>query len=177
MKDIVLLVEPLIPALRRYARALVRETSAADDLVQDCMERAVSNWDRRRKLEDTRSWIFAILHNLAISRLRQLRRRGPHVPIEAADEASLSHAGSHEDALRLRDLLAALDKLPEEQRAVMLLICVEDLSYLEAAAVLNVPLGTIMSRLARGRERLRQSLDPGQQPIQKAGPPNLRSVK
>lgn len=177
MKDIALLVEPLIPALRRYARALVRERTAADDLVQDCMERAISSWSQRRKLDDIRSWVFTILHNLAITRMRQLRRRAPHVPIEAVDEASLSQAGSQEDALRCRDLLAALNDLPDDQRAVISLISVEDLSYREAATILKVPLGTVMSRLARARERLRLAVESDQQPIRRDSAPTLRSVK
>ncbi|GJD66366.1 ECF RNA polymerase sigma factor EcfG [Methylobacterium frigidaeris] len=128
MSDMMRLVEPLIPALRRYARALLRNPVDADDLVQDCLERAVSRWHQRRPNGDARPWLYAILHNLAISQLRQRARRGPHLPVEDAPEGSLAIAPSQDQGLRHRDLMAALDKLPEEQRGVLLLVTVEGLS-------------------------------------------------
>src|SRR5262245_49962363 len=154
MKDMLPLIEPLIPALRRYARALLRDRTAADDLVQDCLERAISRWHQRHADGDARPWIFAILHNLAMTQLSRMANRPRHVPIEATDESLLSIAASQEDRLRYRDLLAALAQLPEEQRTVLLLVNVEDLSYAEAAQVLGIPIGTVMSRLSRARERL-----------------------
>src|ERR1700737_2709215 len=90
MKVMTLLIEPLIPALRRYAHGLMRDRATADDLVQDCLERAISRWHQRREDNDPRSWIFTILHNLAINRMRQKQRRGPHIPLEDADEDSLA---------------------------------------------------------------------------------------
>ncbi|MXP65349.1 sigma-70 family RNA polymerase sigma factor [Roseomonas sp. M0104] len=165
------LIEPLIPSLRRYARALLRDRSAADDLVQDGLERAVSRWHQRRQDGDARSWLFAIVHNLAANRLRQAARRGPHLPLEAAGEAAPGLAPAQEAGLRHRDLLRALAGLPEEQRSVLLLVSVEDLSYAEAARVLGVPIGTVMSRLARGRERLRLAMDGA------AGAAHLRRIK
>src|ERR1700737_1819039 len=90
VKVMTLLIEPLIPALRRYAHGLMRDRATADDLVQDCLERAISRWHQRREDNDPRSWIFTILHNLAINRMRQKQRRGPHIPLEDADEDSLA---------------------------------------------------------------------------------------
>ncbi len=159
MDEMMQLVEPTIPSLRRYARALMRDKAAADDLVQDCLERAITRWNQRREDGDVRSWMFTILHNLAVNRMRQSARRGAMLPLEDASEAVLSRPATQEDALRHRDLLQALGQLPEEQRAVLLLVSVEDLSYAETARVLGVPIGTVMSRLSRGRERLRELMD------------------
>ncbi len=153
MKDMLLLVEPLIPALRRYASGLLRDREAADDLVQDCLERVIRGW-RRRRNDDARSWTFTILHNLAMNRLKQKRQRGPHTPLDETDEANMARSGDQEARLQHRDLLRALSELPEEQRSVLLLVSVEDLSYAEAAQVLGIPIGTVMSRLSRGRDRL-----------------------
>jgi len=179
MKDMMLLVEPLIPALRRYARSLMRADAAgADDLVQDCLERAITRWHQRRADGDARTWLFTILHNLAVSRMRQRDRRGWHVPIEDAAEAATARPPTQEAGLRHRELLRALDQLPEEQRSVLLLVSVEDLSYAEAATVLDVPIGTVMSRLSRGRERLLRIMEAeaAGRPAT-LGSPTLRRVK
>jgi len=174
MQDMLVQVEPLIPALRRYARALVRNRATADDLVQDCLERAVSRWHQRRD-GSVRAWLFTILHNLAVNQFRQAASRGRHVPIEEAGEDEFDGAAAQEHRLVYQDVLTKLAKLPEEQRAVLLLVAVEDLSYAEAAKALNVPVGTVMSRLSRARERLQQEIEGA------AGAPNnvvtLRSVK
>src|ERR1700756_1819428 len=95
MDDMLHQVEPLIPALRRYARALMRDRANADDLVQDCLERAVSRWYQRRD-GDVRSWLFTILHNLAISQFRQLATRGRHVPIDETNEDDFGEAAAQE---------------------------------------------------------------------------------
>jgi RNA polymerase sigma-70 factor (ECF subfamily) len=153
-----LLVEPLIPALRRYARALVRNHATADDLVQDCLERAVSRWHQRRD-GDPRPWLFTILHNLAINQFRQAKTRGQHVAIEETSESDLGEDAVQERKLMYKDVLNKLARLPDDQRAVLLLIAVEDLSYAEAAKVLNIPVGTVMSRLSRARERLQQEIE------------------
>jgi RNA polymerase sigma-70 factor (ECF subfamily) len=158
MKDMILLVEPLIPALRRYASGLLRDREAADDLVQDCLERVIRGWPRRRN-DDARSWTFTILHNLAMNRLKQRQRRGRHAPLDETDEASIARPGDQEDRLHHRDLIRALGDLSEEQRSVLLLVSVEDLSYAETAQVLGIPVGTVMSRLSRGRDRLEQLLE------------------
>jgi RNA polymerase sigma factor (sigma-70 family) len=158
MKDMLSLVEPLIPALRRYARALVRDHALADDLVQDCLERAVSHWHQRRE-GDPRPWLFAILHNLAVNQFRRLKTRGRHVAIEETSESDLGEDAVQEQKLMYRDVLHKLSRLPEDQRTVLLLVGVEDLSYADAAKVLNIPVGTVMSRLSRARDRLQQELE------------------
>ncbi|MFG1425670.1 RNA polymerase sigma factor [Roseixanthobacter glucoisosaccharinicivorans] len=173
--EMVRLIEPLIPALRRYARALMRERAAADDLVQDCLERAISRWHQRRQDDDARAWIFAILHNLAMTRLRRAAQRPIHVALDDAEAANLSSAAAQEDRLRYRDLLNALTQLPDEQRTVLLLVTVEQLSYADAARVLDLPIGTVMSRLSRARERLAKLMSA--EPRAHVSPPYLRSVK
>ncbi|TMV79290.1 sigma-70 family RNA polymerase sigma factor [Thioclava sp. BHET1] len=169
------LIAPLIPALRRYARALLRDASAADDLVQDCLERVISRWHQRRGPE-LRGWAFTILHNLAVNRLRQRQRRGPHLPVEEVEDPALTTPAPQESALYERDVMNALNTLPEDQRAVLLLISVEELSYGECAEVLGIPIGTVMSRLARGRERLRLRLE-SPPSSRRNDQPHLRSVK
>ena len=164
-------IEATIPALRRYARALVRNHATADDLVQDCLERAVTRWHQRRE-GDPRPWLFTILHNLAISRLRQMARRGYHVGLDEADESVTARPPTQEDGLRHREVLRALETLPEEQRSVLLLISVEDLSYAEAAKVLDIPVGTVMSRLSRARNKLSRAMA-----SDTAARPALRRVK
>lgn len=153
-------LESYIPALRRYAWALVRNTDDADDLVQDCLERAIRRLDTYRSDGDLRSWLFSILHNVFISDRRRAARR-PTVELEEVMELSVQ--GSQEGPGMVRELLAALDTLAEEQRVLILLVGVEDLSYREAARVVGVPVGTVMSRLSRGRENLRLALE-GQLP-------------
>ncbi len=157
--DMAELIEPLIPPLRRYARSFLKDPAAADDLVQDTLERAISRWHQRRADGSTRTWLFTILHNLAINRLRQLARRGWANPLEDIDESDIATDARQEDGLRHQDILAAVDRLPEDHRSVLLLVSVEDLSYAEAAQVLGVPIGTVMSRLARARDRLLRILD------------------
>jgi RNA polymerase sigma factor (sigma-70 family) len=154
MNDMQRLIEPLIPPLRRYARALMKDRAAADDLVQDCLERAIGRWHQRRADGNARTWIFTILHNLAINRFRQTVFRGKHLPLDDADDVALGQPASQEDQLKYSDVLEKVSQLPDEQRGVLLLVAVEDLSYAEAARVLDIPIGTVMSRLSRARERL-----------------------
>ena len=158
MNDMLLQVEPLIPALRRYARALMRNAASADDLVQDCLERAVSRWHQRRD-GNARSWLFTILHNLAVNQFRQSAARGKHVTIDETNEDDFGRDAVQEQQLMYRDVLDKLAKLPEDQRAVLLLVAVEDLSYADAAKVLDIPIGTVMSRLSRAREKLQQEIE------------------
>ena len=158
MSDMLRLVEPVIPALRRYARALVHNRAAADDLVQDCLERAVSNWEQLREA-DARPWLFTILHNLAVNQFRRQASRGKHIAIEEANEDDFGQDAVQEQKLMYQDVLDKLARLPEDQRAVLLLVAVEDLSYAEAANVLDIPVGTVMSRLSRARERLQQEIE------------------
>jgi RNA polymerase sigma-70 factor (ECF subfamily) len=167
---------PHIPALRRFARGLLRDADAADDLVQDCLTRAISRWHLRREDGSLRAWLFATLYNLFISDRRALGRRGgPPVPVEAWDRVAPVVDGRSlvEGRLTLHDLTAGLADLPEEQRALVLLVGVEDLSYEEAARVTGVPLGTVMSRLGRARERLRRHLEGEAEPSRaRAGAPS-----
>ena len=174
MNDMLRLVEPAIPALRRYARALVRDRATADDLVQDCLERAISHWNQRRE-GDPRPWLFTILHNLAVNQFRRSARRGRHIAIDEASEDDFGQDAVQEQKLMYQDVLDKLARLPEEQRAVLLLVAVEDLSYADTARVLDIPIGTVMSRLSRARERLQQDIEGSAD-----GAPNvvqLRSMK
>ncbi len=114
MNDMLSLIQPLIPALRRYARALLRDRSAADDLVQDCLERAVSCWHQRRADADPRTWVF-----MAMTQLRRTASRARHIAIEDVQENMFALAPSQENGLRYRELLQALSRLSEEQRTVL----------------------------------------------------------
>jgi len=159
MSDMLHQIEPVIPALRRYARSLVRNRATADDLVQDCLERAVTHWHQRRDTGSAKSWLFAILHNLAVNQFRSAAARVQHVTIDEAGEHEIGQGAEQEQKLMYQDVLGKLARLPDEQRSVLLLIAVEDLSYAEAAKVLGIPIGTVMSRLSRARERLQQELE------------------
>lgn len=161
-----------IPHLRRYARALLRDATAADDLVQDCLERALGRLHLFQPGTNLRSWLFAVLHNLFISQRRAAARRRDE---PMADPPSPAVPPVQPVRLEARDMGNALALLPPEQRAVVLLIGLEDMSYREAADVLGVPIGTVMSRLSRGRERLRQLMEG--QATEAAAEPVLRRVK
>src|SRR5712672_618019 len=140
------------------ASALVRNHAAADDLVQDCLERAVSHWNQRRE-RDPRPWLFTILHNLAVNHFRRSARQGKHITIDEANEDDFGQDAVQEQKLMYQDVLDKLARLPEDQRAVLLLVAVEDLSYADAARVLDIPVATVMSRLSRARERLQQEIE------------------
>lgn len=159
MADADALLEPLIPALRRYAYALLRDHDAADDLVQDTLERALSRWRLRRPDGDLRAWLFTIQRNLFVNAWRQRQRQGPHASLD--DVALPGTAAQQEAGLEVQNVLAALDQLPEEQKSLLLLIGVEDFSYDDAARILGLPMGTVMSRLSRGRQKLRSILETG----------------
>lgn len=148
-------MEACIPALRRYASALLSSRQDADDLVHDCLVRALERLHTRREDVAIRVWLFAIMHNLFISQLRKAKVRRVE-PLDEGSGAELGVRATQEDRLQWRDLLRGLDSLPGEQRTIVLLVSVENLSYAEVARVLGIPIGTVMSRLARGRERLRQ---------------------
>jgi RNA polymerase sigma-70 factor (ECF subfamily) len=155
MRSVLSEIEVCIPALRRYAFALVRNPQEADDLVHDCLVRALERLHTRRKEFAMRSWLLTIMHNLFISQLRKAKVRRRVEPLDEDSAAELGVRATQEDRLQWRDLLRGLDSLPEGQRNVVLLVSVENLSYAEVASVLGIPIGTVMSRLARGRERLR----------------------
>lgn len=159
MDDLQQRISPMIPALRRYATALLGHRMLADDIVQDCLERVITHWNQRRKDEDTRQWVFAILHNLAVSEMRRNTRRGVHIDIDQLPPDALVTPPNQEDAVRLGELLDAVNRLPEEQRSVLLLVAVEGMSYAQTAEILGVQTGTVMSRLSRARDKLAQTLD------------------
>jgi RNA polymerase sigma-70 factor (ECF subfamily) len=148
-------IEAEIPRLRRYARALTRDIVTADDLVQDCLTRALGKLHLWQEGTDLRAWLFTILHNQYVNHIRRAVREGAAVGLNES-EPLLSRAPQQGKRLELRDLERALAKLPEEQRSVILLVGLEGMRYEEVAAVLDVPVGTIRSRLSRGREALRR---------------------
>ncbi|KWT65758.1 MULTISPECIES: sigma-70 family RNA polymerase sigma factor [unclassified Variovorax] len=160
-----------IPSLRRYARALTGDAWAADDLVQDTLERACRKWQLWIVGSDLRAWLFTIMHNVFAS---QMRRAPPRAVVDIDEiAAQLPGAGGARD--RAIDLQRCLLLLPEEQRAALLLVALEDMSYAQLSRVLNVPLGTVMSRLARARVRLQELMEGAPPPA--AGRPGLRRLK
>jgi RNA polymerase sigma factor (sigma-70 family) len=146
-------IEACIPALRRYARVLLHNSQDADDLVHDTLLRALDKLSARHDDAEVRPWLFAIMHNLFVSQKRRekvWRQSTSPIDVEAVPVRE-----RQEDALRWHDLVRAFNTIPEDQRVVLLLVSIENFSYAEVARVLGIPLGTVMSRLARGRERLR----------------------
>jgi RNA polymerase sigma-70 factor (ECF subfamily) len=141
----------LIPRLRRYARALGGERAGADDLVQDTLERAWSKLHLYRRGTDLRAWLFTVMHNVHVNKLRSAR------PTDPLDEAmpELAQRAPQSDGLMVRDLDRAIGRLPADQRAVLLLVTLEEMSYEDVARTLGIPIGTVMSRLSRAREKLR----------------------
>jgi RNA polymerase sigma-70 factor (ECF subfamily) len=163
-----------IPRLRRYARSLVFDTHAADDLVQTALERALAHWHQFDQQRDILVWTLSIAHNAYMDD----RRRHARIPIAEPHDARSPglderHAAETPDiGLRL-DLVAALKQLPVEQREPLLLVTLDQLSYAECAELLRIPIGTVMSRISRGRIALRALLD-GRTP--QAAAPGLRRV-
>lgn len=163
------LIAQEIPRLRRYALVLVNDSVAADDLVQDTLERAIRKRHLWRRTGSIRSWLYRIQFNVFLNQKGHRHRRLREVEMEEAP-ASVELSGQ-EQVLACRDIGAAMQALPAEQRAAIALIAIEELSYDEAAAVLGIPIGTLRSRLSRGRDRLRE-LYPAV-----ASKPHLRQVK
>ena len=157
-----------VPRLRRYARALAGNRQDADDLVQDTLERAWAKAGLWRGVGDMRAWLFGIMHNLHVDGVRRPRLhtvtmddQTPEVPV----------APTQGERLAVFDLQAALEQLPSEQKEVLLLVALEDMAYAEVASTLGIPIGTVMSRLSRGRERLRALMEG------RADPVRLKAVK
>src|SRR5258705_10266446 len=160
MNDLTRLLEAEIPRLRRYARALTRDMSRADDLVQSCLTRALAKRHLWQAGTDLRAWLFTILHNQHVNDVRRSVREGVNVPVE--DMAPVLTVQPNAVAvLQLRDLEAAMARLPQEQRQVILLVGLEGMRYEEVAEILGVPVGTVRSRLSRGRDQLRRLMDMG----------------
>ena len=141
----------LIPRLRRYARALVGDRATADDLVQDTLERAWAKLHLYRRGTDLRAWLFTVMHNVHVNRVRASR------PTDTLEDEmpELAQRAPQGDALLVRDLDRGITRLPAEQRAVLLLVTLEEMSYEQVARTLGIPIGTVMSRLSRAREKLR----------------------
>jgi len=160
-------IEALVPSLRRYARALTQDAALADDLVQDCLERALSRFALWRRGSNLRAWLFTILRNVWLDEVRRRRSQPDMVALDDAAMAGLPPGQMH--AMAVRDLAAGLAQLNPEQREVVLLVGLEGMSYAEVAEVTGVPMGTVMSRLKRGRDRLHQ--------LMQGEGPALRRVK
>jgi RNA polymerase sigma-70 factor (ECF subfamily) len=161
-------IEASVPALRRYARALTRNADRADDLVQDCLERAIRKRCLFSPTGPLQGWLFRILINIWRNDLRFERRRGDLVPIDSIAEPSVAPA--QPGRVALSEMSRAIDRLPGDQREALLLVVLEGMSYQEAAQALGIPMGTLMSRIGRARAALR-ALTAG------AGEPRLRSIK
>ncbi len=160
-----------IPSLRRYARALTGDAWAADDLVQDTLERACSKWRLWAVGSDLRAWLFTIMHNVFASQMRRAPPLRSVVPIEEVEHELHAVESGRDQGI---DLQRCLLQLPEEQRAVLLLVTLEDLSYADVARVLGIPAGTVMSRLSRARVRLQALMD-SDVPVPRR--PGLRRLK
>jgi RNA polymerase sigma factor (sigma-70 family) len=141
----------LIPRLRRYARALVADRATADDLVQDTLERALAKLHLYRRGTDLRAWLFTVMHNVHVNRVRATR--ATDMLEEGMPE--LAQRPAQGDGLLVRDLERAIARLPADQRAVLLLVTLEEMSYEDVARALAIPIGTVMSRLSRAREKVR----------------------
>jgi RNA polymerase sigma factor (sigma-70 family) len=168
-----------IPGLRRYARALTGDPWAADDLVQDTLERACTKWRLWTVGTDLRAWLFTLMHNLHVSGLRQTQRRaGTGTRVDPDDVAAELVAPDAAQDLAL-DLQRCLLRLPEEQRAVLLLVSLEDMSYDQVARITGSPVGTVMSRLSRARTRLHALMNAAAHsaPPDAYAPPHLRRLK
>ena len=163
-----------LPGLRRYARVLTGDPWAADDLVQDTLERACVKWQLWAVGSDLRAWLFTIMHNLYLN-----QRRGAAASLASVNLDDVAHelpaAQGAVDATL--DLERCLQRLPADQRAVLLLVSLEDMSYAETAKVLAVPIGTVMSRLSRARARLRELMEGMETPVAPASPAPLRRMK
>jgi len=141
-----------VPRLRRYSRALVNNRDDADDLVQDTLERAWAKSNLWGGVADMRAWLFSIMHNLHVDGIR--RPKVATVDLDD-DTPEIPVAPTQGERLAVLDLQAALDQLPVEQKEIILLVALEDMAYADIAKTLGIPIGTVMSRLSRGRERLR----------------------
>jgi len=162
-----------LPRLRRYARVLTGDSHRADDLVQDTLARA---WAKRRLWRpgsDLRAWLFSIMHNVHVNQLSLRRRERAHVSLDADDgqavDSELAVRAMQLSHVEVNEMLTQIERLPADQREVLVLAAVEGLSYREIATLLHVPVGTVMSRLSRARERLRQMVE--------APPSRLHAIK
>ncbi len=158
MTSSIAVIQTCVPALRRYASALLRDRDKADDLVRDCLVRALNRLHIGQEDGDIRTWLFAIMHDLLASRPRGVNLRGAVQTPYDKDLVAPSGRADRDDGVSRQDLMRAIDPLPKDQRSVLLLVAVEDLSYAETARVLGVPIDIVMSQLSLAREQVRQSL-------------------
>ncbi|KXF76649.1 RNA polymerase subunit sigma [Paramesorhizobium deserti] len=161
-------IETCVPALRRYARGLTHDADIADDLVQDCLERAIRKSGLWRPSGPLKAWLFRILLNIYRNDLRRRRRTPDPLPFDMLPSEPQGLA-AQPGRLALAETARAMQTLPSEQREALLLVVIEGLSYADAASVLGIPVGTLMSRLGRARATLRQ--------LTETGAPRLRTVK
>ena len=154
------LIAEQIPKLRRYARALLGDPIRADDLVQEALVRGLSRSHLWQPGTDIRAWMFTILHNLHVNNQRQRRYRDDYQELSDA-RPEMATPATQEHILEVRDLARSLQLLPDAQRQVVLLVGLEGMNYKQVAAVLDIPIGTVMSRLHRGREALRRLMTDG----------------
>ncbi|MGC4025253.1 MAG: RNA polymerase sigma factor [Mesorhizobium sp.] len=148
-----------IPRLRRYARALLRGRESSDDLVQDTLERALTRMENWQTGDSPRRWLFTIMHHLFIDQTRRRNRRGEDAMLSLDDGEALGQRAHQQETAEAGEMLDILSALSPDRRAAIVLVGVEGFSYAEAAAMLGVPAGTVMSRVARGREEMRRLLD------------------
>lgn len=165
-----------IPSLRRYARVLTGDAWMADDLVQDTLERACSKWRLWVAGSDLRAWLFTLMHNIFINQARRSMRQAAAGVMVNVDDVEGEMAAPDAGTAQALDLQRCLLRLPEDQRVVLLLVSLEDLSYEEVAKITGVPVGTVMSRLSRARSRLRDLMD-GPTPAAAGVPTQLRRLK
>jgi len=149
-------LEACIAGLRRYAIALVRNPEDADDLVQECLAKALARAHVWHEIRNPRAYLFSTLHNVYVDRRRQGHRTENQVALELTDQSHLANSATQDGHLEIRDLARGLTQLSEEQRQVVLLVGLEGMSYQEVSDVLGIPVGTVMSRLFRGRKALRE---------------------
>jgi RNA polymerase sigma-70 factor, ECF subfamily len=152
------LIDEQIPRLRRYARALTRDPGRADDLVQDTLLRALAKQHLWQPDTNLRAWLFTLMHNQYVNDVRRSAREGQTVEIDTMSNG-LAATTDPTASRQLHELRRALAQLPDEQREAILLVGLEGLSYAETAAILAVPVGTVRSRLSRGRDNLRRLMD------------------
>jgi RNA polymerase sigma-70 factor (ECF subfamily) len=148
-----------IPPLRRFARALTGDAALADDLVQDCIERALRKQHLFDETRSLRTWLFTILRNLFVSGLRRNARKSPAKSVDEIVSGEDAVKPEQESRLAVFDIVQALGRLPAVHREVLLLVALEDMTYREVAEITGVPVGTVMSRLSRARDSLRTMLD------------------
>jgi RNA polymerase sigma-70 factor (ECF subfamily) len=158
MSEVLQLVEGEIPRLRRYARYLARDADLADDLVQDCLTRAIAKIDSWTPGTNLRAWLFVILRNCYINELRRGQRMGA-IGEASSDYELIPTPANQEAHISLLEVRNAYLTLSEEHREVLLLVAIEGLQYEEAAGVAGVAIGTIRSRLSRARQALRDALE------------------